>query len=104
MRFGHDVGAATLTFRTLALWLLGYPATALAEINHAIKAARETGHTPTLLFALGCSTFTHISSRDHAAAANAQLDECVALAEEKGSLFFKAMATGLRGCVLAVSG
>ena len=46
MRFGHDVGAATLSFRTLALWLLGYPATALAEINHAVNAARKTGHTP----------------------------------------------------------
>ena len=28
-RFGHDVGVATLTFRPLALWLLGYPNTAL---------------------------------------------------------------------------
>ena len=41
MRFGHDVGAATLTFRALVLWVLGYPATALAEINRAVKAARE---------------------------------------------------------------
>ena len=103
MRFGHDVGAATLSFRTLALWLLGYPATAMAEIKHAVKAARETDHAPTLLFALGCATFTHICSRDHAAA-KAQLDECVALAREKGSEFFKAMATAERGCVLALNG
>ena len=68
MRFGHDVGAATLSFRTLALWLLGYPATALAEVNHAVNAARETGHTPTLLFALGCTPYTQICCRDHAAA------------------------------------
>src|SRR5262249_34286741 len=39
--FGHDVGAATLTLRSLALWLLGYPETVLAEINHAINAARD---------------------------------------------------------------
>ena len=48
MRFGHDV-ATTLTFRTLALWLLGYPATALAEIAHAVEAARETDHISTLI-------------------------------------------------------
>ena len=96
MRFGHDVGAATLTFRALALWLLGYPATALAEINHAVKAARETGHAPTLLFALSCTTFTHICCRDYAAA-NAQLDECVALAEEKGAVFWKAIGDGSAG-------
>ena len=51
-RFGHDVGAATLTFRPLALWLLGYPKTAMMETDHAIEFSRETGHAPTLLFAL----------------------------------------------------
>jgi hypothetical protein len=51
--FGHDVGAATLSLRSLALWLLGYPQAALAEIDHALKAARETAHAPTLMFALG---------------------------------------------------
>ena len=103
MRFGHDVGAATLTFRALALWLLGHPASALAEINHAVKAARETGHAPTLLFALGCTAFTHICCRDNAAA-KAHLDECLALAEEKGVMFFKAFAKAQRGCVWALTG
>ena len=40
-RFGHDVGTATLTFRPLALWLLGYPEKALVESDRAINAARE---------------------------------------------------------------
>ena len=31
--FGHDIGAATHSLRSLALWLLGYPETALAEID-----------------------------------------------------------------------
>ena len=44
-RFGHDVGAATLTFRPLAQWLLGYPKTALAEIDRGLDAARETDHS-----------------------------------------------------------
>ena len=102
-RFGHDVGAATLTFRPLALWLLGYPKTALAEIDRALKVARETDHAPTLLFALSCGSFTHTCGRDYAAV-NAQLEECAALAEEKGAVFWKAFATAPRGCVLALTG
>ena len=42
-RFGQDVGVATLRFRSLALWLLGYPDAALADANHALKDAREIG-------------------------------------------------------------
>ena len=102
-RFGHDVGAATLTFRPLAQWLLGYPKTALVEIDRALDAARETDHIPTLLFALCCTAFTHICSRDYAAA-NAHIDQCVALAEEKGVPFWKALCTAHRGCILALTG
>ena len=101
-RFGHDVGAAALTFRPLALWLLGYPKTALMEPDRAIVAARETDHLPTLLFALACTAFTHICCRDHAAAAM-HLDECIALAQEK-ALYFRMFAAAQRGCVLAETG
>ena len=48
-------------------------------------------------------TFTHICCRDHAAA-NAQIDECVALAEEKSAVLWKVLATAQRGCVLALIG
>jgi predicted ATPase len=101
--FGHDVGAATLSLRCLALWLLGYPETALAEIDHAIKAARETAHAPTLMFALGMTSFTQICCRNYAPA-NAQIDECIALAEEKGAMHWKMQAMAHRGCVLALVG
>jgi predicted ATPase len=101
--FGHDVGAATLSLRCLALWLLGYPETALAEINHAINAARETAHAPTLMFALGMTSFTQICCRNYAPG-NGQIDECVALAEEKGAVHWKMQAMAHRGCVLALVG
>ena len=101
-RFGHDVGVATLTFRPLALWLLGYPKTALTETDRAIAAAREADHMPTLLFALACTALTHICSRDHAAAAM-HVEECIALAQEKVP-FFKMFAAAHRGCVLAQTG
>jgi predicted ATPase len=101
-RFGHDVGAATLTFRPLARWLLGYPNAVLAEADHAVAAARETDHMPTLLFALAGTAFTQMCCRDHAAAA-IHLDECIALAQDKVP-FWNMFAVGQRGCVLAQTG
>jgi predicted ATPase/DNA-binding winged helix-turn-helix (wHTH) protein len=101
-RFGHDVGSATLTFRPLALWLLGYPKTALVEAERAIDAARETDHIPTLLLALSCTAFTHICCRDAAAAA-VHLDECIALAPEKVP-YYKMLGGAQRGCVLTQTG
>jgi predicted ATPase len=102
-RFGHDVGAATLTFRPLALWLLGYPSASLAEIDPAITAARATDHAPTLLFALGGTSFTHICCRNYSAA-DTQIHECKVLAEEKGTVIWKMEAIAHRGCVLALTG
>ncbi len=101
-RFGHDVGMATLAFRPLARWLLGYPEVVLIETDRAIAAARETDHLPTLLFALSCTAFTHLCSRDHAAA-TIHLEECIALAREKVP-FFKMLAFAQRGSVLAQIG
>jgi class 3 adenylate cyclase/predicted ATPase len=103
IRFGQDVRVATLSFRPLARWVLGYPGTALAEPARAINDARETGHAPTVMFALLCTTYAQICCREHAAA-NAQLDESIALTEEKGAVFLKAMAMAQRGCVLALTG
>ena len=100
-RFGHDVGVATLTFRPLALWLLGYPKTALEETDVRSRGTRDRSH-PTLLFALSCTAFTHICCRDAAAAAT-NLDECIALAQEKVP-FFNMFAGAQRGCVLAQTG
>jgi predicted ATPase len=101
-RFGHDVGVATLTFRPLALWLLGYPKKALVETERAITAARETDHIPTLLLALSCTAFTHICCRDAALAA-VNLDECIALAPEKVP-YYKMLRGAQRGCVFAQTG
>src|SRR6516165_7037611 len=42
-RFGQDIGAAILCWRSLAFWLLGYPEAALADTEHALTVAREIG-------------------------------------------------------------
>jgi len=40
-RLGHDLRAAALCFRSLTLWLLGFPETGLADANRALKEAHE---------------------------------------------------------------
>jgi hypothetical protein len=44
--------------------LLGYPQAALADINHALKNAREIGHAATLMFALAVTTLIDIPSAE----------------------------------------
>ena len=48
-RFGQDVGAAILFWKSLSLWLLGYPEAALADADDALKNAREIGQAATFM-------------------------------------------------------
>lgn len=65
----------------MALWLLGYPEAALRDTDDALKNAREMSQAATLMWALTLTTWLHIW-RGNSVAANAQLDEVVALADE----------------------
>ena len=102
-RFGQDIRAAILSYRPLGLWLLGYPDAALADTDHALKDARDIGQAATLMYALCWTSFSQFFCGKYAAA-NAVLDELVSLADEKGSLFWKAWGMVLQGCVLAWTG
>ncbi len=100
-RFGQDIGVSILMFRSYSVWLLGYPESALADADRALKNAREIGHAPTLMIAL--ANMTHILCGNYATA-NTQLDELVALADEKGALWWKANGMAQQGFVLALTG
>ena len=102
-RFGQDTRVSILSYRSLALWMLGYPEAALADAEHALKDAREIGNAATLMYALFHASSTHTCCRKYAAA-NAQFDELVALADEKGAALWKAGRMMNKGCVLAVTG
>ena len=67
-RFGQDIWVAILSYRSLALWLLGYPEAALADAEHALKDAREIGQAATLMYALDHVIVTHILCGNYAAA------------------------------------
>jgi predicted ATPase len=102
-RFGMDSRVSALIYRSWALWLLGYPEAALVDAEHALKNAREFGQAATLMYALDHAPIPYTLCGDHAAA-TAQAQEVVALAEEKGSQLWKALGVLNQGSVLALTG
>ena len=103
MRFGQDHWVTVLSFRLDVLWALGYPDAALADAECVVKDAREIGQAATLMFALSHTMLIHIHCGNYAAA-TAQADELVVMADQKGSLFWKAFGMLGRGWLFAVAG
>ncbi|MGY8685658.1 adenylate/guanylate cyclase domain-containing protein [Bradyrhizobium sp. UFLA05-153] len=102
-RFGQDMRVAALSYRSWALWLLGFPEAAGRDAEQALKEAREIGQAATLMYALFHTSFTHICCGNYAAA-SAEANELVPLADERGSLFWGALGMLAQGCVLALTG
>ena len=63
-RFGQDSRVAVLSYRSSALWLLGYPDAALADVERALEDAREIGQAATLMHALSNSVVHQYVSRE----------------------------------------
>jgi class 3 adenylate cyclase/predicted ATPase len=101
--FGQDAEVTVLSYRSLALWLLGYPQAARADADHALENAREMRQAPTLMTALAlagslsnvCGNYTE---------ANAEAQELIALAEEKKGAFWKAYGMMIQGSASALTG
>jgi class 3 adenylate cyclase/predicted ATPase len=102
-RFGQDVGAATLSWKSLAFWMLGRPEDALADSEQALKVARELGHSATLMYVLNFSAWTEILCGNYQAA-SALVDEFGPLKDQTGSPFWGAWGMMQRGCLLALIG
>ncbi|HEV7880786.1 adenylate/guanylate cyclase domain-containing protein [Bradyrhizobium sp.] len=101
--FGQDIRVATLAYRSWVLWDLGYPDQMLADTQHALDDAREIGHPATLMYALNFASINHLGCLDPAIAF-AEAKELIALADEKGALFWKAFGMMALGCALVASG
>ena len=102
-RFGQDVGAAILCWKSLAFWMIGYAEAALADAEQALKIAREIGHSATLMYVLNFSAWTHIHCGNYAAA-NALADEFSALKDQSGSVFWAGWGMMQRGFLSALTG
>ena len=99
---GQDARMAVLTHRALALWLLGYAEAALADAERALRDAREVGNAATLMYALTFASRTYRECGKYRAA-KTLIDELIALADQKGSTFWKAAGILARS-LLALSG
>jgi predicted ATPase len=102
-RFSVDTRVSVLSFRSLALWMLGYPEAALADADHAVMDAREIGQAATLMFALSFASFIH-SQCGNVTKTSAQANELAALADEKGALLWKAAGMINKGRACALTG
>jgi predicted ATPase len=102
-RFGQDSRVAILSFRSLALWLLGYPNAALADTDGGLQEGRQIGHATSLMFALGHAPLTNILCGNYSTV-NTQANGLVSLADEKSALLWKSNAIMSKGCVLLLTG
>ena len=102
-RFGQDVRVTNLAYRSLALWVMGYPEAALADLNQAIRDARDTGEAATLMFALGHAPLTLLWTGNYVAAATA-IEEVVALSGEKDAFVWNVIGKLHQGCLFALTG
>jgi class 3 adenylate cyclase/predicted ATPase len=96
-------GVYALSSRSQAMWMLGYPDAAVADAEHALQDARERGFATTLMGLLGITTPTYTLCGSYATV-SAQVDELVALAGEKGALYWKAVGIILQGELFALTG
>ena len=102
-RATRDGAVMDFTWRAQAMWCLGYPETALRDAHRALKDAREFGQAATLMLALSWGTTTHLFCRNYEAASSGA-DELVALADEKGAVWWRATGMIHRGWLSSLTG
>jgi predicted ATPase len=102
-RIGHDPGVNCRGWAAMTLWVLGYPAQALACLHEALTLAHTLSHPFSLAYAQCWAALVHQLRRD-APAVHAQADATVTLATEQGFTLWAAWGTSLRGWALALRG
>jgi predicted ATPase len=102
-RFGADQRVAILCHRALSLWMVGYPKAALADVEHALKDAREVGQAATLMYALQWTGTTQILCGNYAAA-SALFDELAALVDETSAAQWEPFRMMYQGFLLLLTG
>ena len=86
-RFTADIRAVILFFRSLNLWLLGYPEAAIKDANRALTEAREIGQAATLMVVLHNISLIFSLCGNYITASE-QANELSILADEKKAAFW----------------
>jgi predicted ATPase len=102
-RMGQDPGVVCLSCAAMTLWLLGYPAQALARLHDGLALAQELSHPFSLAYARFCAAFVSQFRRD-VSAVHEQAEAAVALSTEQGFPLWAAWGTSLCGWALAMQG
>jgi predicted ATPase len=101
--FATDIAVSILCYRSIALWLLGYPLAALADISRALADARATGQAANLMFVLHHAMLVNIQVGDYTSA-RADADALAQLTAEKDASWWRASEMFLRGYLLTFVG
>jgi class 3 adenylate cyclase/predicted ATPase len=101
LRIGQDPDVSCRVFAAWTLWLLGYPAQALARTHDALVLAQELSHPYSLAFAQANAAMGSQFRRD-VPAVHEHADAAVALATAQGFTQWAALGASLRGWALAI--
>jgi len=101
-RFGQDVGCMALAYRSITLWVLGYPEAALKDADNLLNNAREVGQAGTTMYTLFHVSFPEILA-GRVAAARMHAEELIALAADKGASQWHAWGLIIRGWTSSVA-
>ncbi len=93
---GHALGATIL-------WLRGYPERARRHADQAVSLAREVGHSPSVIIALGYKANAHQINREVTSALEAA-EAALMIAEKGGVPLFESWARVARGLGAGASG
>jgi class 3 adenylate cyclase/predicted ATPase len=102
-RIGQDLGIGCRIYASATLWLLGYPAQALAHLHETLALAHELSHPYSLAFARCWAASVYQCCRD-VPAVHEHAEAAVALSIEQGFPQWAAMGTSLCGWGLAMQG
>jgi predicted ATPase len=102
-RMGLDPGVGCRAIAALTLWLLGYPAQALAHLHEALTLAHELSHPYSLAWARCWAGCVYQFRRD-VPAVHEQAEAAVALSTEQSFPLWAAWGTSLRGWAAAMQG
>ena len=102
-RMGQDPGVACRANAALTLWVLGYPAQALALLHESLALAHELSHPFSLAWVRYRAAMVSQLRRD-VPAVHEHAEACAALATEQGFPYVAALGTSLRGWALALQG
>ncbi|HEY7491627.1 MAG TPA: adenylate cyclase, partial [Candidatus Tectomicrobia bacterium] len=103
VRMGPDLSVASRATAAVTLWLLGYPAQALAHIHEALMLAHALAHPYSLAFARLLAARVSQLRRD-VQTVHEQTEAAIVLSTEQDFTQWVAMGTILRGWALAMQG